>query len=306
MFEDIQAIFGETTVGLFALTFILYLCWWFARDQNKSYLTFCLDIFKSVSQVMAVALFFFVYGLGLLIHDATDLVADMSRGKVCNVPILCTLLSSEEDRRIEVLFKNQDKPTGLWISILSERRYVRGLLERIHQKDGKNVEDFLKCEEKCFPKSDQEYGKTIVEYRKKYVNTIYYDAKNWAYMQPTYYNELEMIQYRSDFARCMSLLAFCYAVLSLIFACFLLPNLFSSNLQKRKSVSSLGRKLIVIAVLFILSYAASEGFQTAERHFNMRTFGYYYSYLRTKEICPKDVEKVQRVGDVLSRVRSSA
>ena len=291
MFEDIQAIFSETTVGLSALTILFYLFWWwFGRDQNKSYLKYCLDTCRSISQVVAVSLFFFVYGLGLVIHDTADLVAEKYNtvsetsigGFFAKIPILHVLLSSEGDRRVAVLFDKECNAHSLWTSILSEKDYVKTLLERIHE-DPLAIEEFLENNTRnCNTEGNAE----------KYVNTIYYDAKNWAYMQDTYYAELAMIQHRIDFARCISLVAFCSASIMVFsfFLCLALrfqPPIFSralSGAQKRKSVRSLPHKLIAIIVLVVFSYFSSEGFQAAEKHFNQRTLGYYYSYLRAKKI----------------------
>lgn len=140
-----------------------------------------------------------------------------------------------------------------------------------------------------------------------YVNGLYYPAKNWAYSQENYYDELEKIQRRIDWARSSSLVTLILSVVGLLlYGVFVVAGLafskvanlltrlasggapspgvqnFINVVQRLRQNSKLRAKrvLIVVAIVTVTWPCMKLAYAHSEEQFNERVFGYYISYLQ--------------------------
>ena len=213
MFENIHIVFGEATVGLLAFAIVTYGFWFWQKDDRLPLKDFIHEIGK-VSQSLAVVVFFLIYGLGLIIHDISDSLStqDLPRWSQC-IPIIGDILQPQDRTSILFEIRNRDevieiKPLGR--EVLSQQKHVTRLLNSIYDGSSK-VDKFLECPIK--------FANMDPETTSRYVNSLYFNAKNWTYSHPNYFHEMEIIEQRIDFAKSASITCFIGAV----FLLFSLP-----------------------------------------------------------------------------------
>ena len=292
MFENLHIVFGEATVGLLAFAIVTYGCWFWQKEDRLPLKDFIHEIGK-VSQSLAVVVFFLIYGLGLIIHDISDSLStqDLPRWSQ-GIPIIGEILPSQD--RMNILFEigNQDEVIGitpLGREVLSQQKHVTRLLNSIYDRNSQ-VDQFLEC--------PIEFANMDAETTSRYVNSLYFNAKNWTYSHPNYFHEMEIIEQRIDFARSASITCFIGA-LFLLFS--LLPvvifrrtidgsNALSEKLKNimigHLSFSKTGLKSCCILIIFLvaLSFFSKWGFRAGSIHFDKRAFGYFYSYLHARDL----------------------
>ena len=295
MFENIHIIFGEATVGLLTLAIITYSFWFWRRSDRLEFKDFIHDI-GNVSQSLAVVVFFLIYGLGLIIHDISDSLAtqDLPRWTQC-IPIVGEILQPHD--RTHILFEMGNLPrnqenvgvTGirpLGHEVFSQRKHVRGLLSSIYERSEiSQVDQFLECPV-TFAKRDPQTAS-------RYVNSLFFNAKNWAYSHPNYFHEMEIIEQRIDFSRSASIVCFVGAVFLLfsilpvlIYRSETITGEFKNMLFRCSSFSKINLRVccLLIVVLVALSWFSKLGFRAGSSHFDKRAFGYFYSYLHARDL----------------------
>ena len=169
-----------------------------------------------------------------------------------------------------------------------------GALERLCPETVKTYDALTKQSRKCDNLTNilpeiQEQCKWL-ENTKKIINKLYYRAKNWAYLKPTYNKELSSIQYKIDFSRSICFLStFFVFVYLFLFICFLLfrhvgfiPNFILKRCLGYKGSIILRiaicRMFRAIVILFLVTLLAGWHYLISEKNFNTRVFGYYLSY----------------------------
>ncbi|HMG74601.1 MAG TPA: hypothetical protein VK582_13960 [Pyrinomonadaceae bacterium] len=128
------------------------------------------------------------------------------------------------------------------------------------------------------------------------INGMYYAAKTRVYLERSYFDELQELQYRSDFARSLTLTCALIASLYLILAILIyMPREIRFNAQQmelfRKRIgfrvlrwwlTSEGRAklrlVLVVSVLYLIgAWCAHAAYVTEMKNYNLRVFGYYIS-----------------------------
>ena len=273
MLDNLQDVFGAVTVGLLALSLVCLYCWLTYRP-NLAFWTFCRRPFHRFKKIPSLFFIFvpFIYGFGLIVQDITDNLTDSEYRKVFFISDWQhRVLDSEGNHRLKVLFEDR-KATGLWTNISSEMGYISQILYRIYPKNADKVSEFLK--------SPVEFAKCNKEQARKFVNTIYYEAKNWAYLQKNYFAELESIQRRIDFSRSTFLVSTWGVVLFPLLVIVSFVRLYRQP-QNTITKSKLPIKLLkVLSLLVAVSIFGWFGYDRAETNFNERAFGYFFSHLR--------------------------
>jgi hypothetical protein len=278
--QDVQEIFGATAVGASSLAVALFLVYWGLRLFDKPLFVpaTCMAALHE-NQGAALALFFpLVFGFGLIVQDSADHLTDSAYGrgarrvsKILEPAFVLQrcLLGSEGDYRLAVLFDDErQSPSALWRHVAAKPADVEVILTRTcrHRHDcATDVESFIH---------------DIADFKKKkrddavgFANAIFYEAKNWAYGRASYFDELQSIQRRIDFAR-----SFFFVISSGLLA-FLLFTVIGFLCQwKKQGVRVLCRAAVMAVAAILLCLIVSDGYANASRNFNERALGYYFSH----------------------------
>lgn len=234
----------------------------------------------AVTLVLAV---FFMFGM--LMEDVSNKFVDVSETFWSRIPGL----SSEDDLRVEALFGDD---LGNGSGPIGEGWARAGLLRRYGGARGGDVEDAVVGERWCALAAEPDTVRAVAR-------EAYYRSKNTVYRDRSYFEELQEIQRRIDFARslailtCMLLVA-SFLVLAARLASVVLPfgrlqNLWTSmrgappatpsppadedagQLQYRAFLRWVG----IWAVLMTLFFTAGFAYGREEIEFNRRSFGYF-------------------------------
>ncbi len=270
--------------------------------------SFALGISKSL------VIFILLYAIGQIAQDLTDRLVDSSLTQSLVTPLgsARAVLGCEEYHRVTTLFNSDGEPNGLFHDVFDHRKEISDMIPPGRYADAEIAAEILSNPDeftnelakapdiwyqqlKASPHCDDAKIKTVG----KVVNKIYYLAKNWAFTNSNYMNELLGIQNRIDFSRSIFVVSFitfqilivALGVRVLIFL-ILTPrhiNLAGPVKAGEKSVEGnhrLMRCLITLAKgvqvlfgLFLLMVATYYGYSLAENNFNERVFGYFASSL---------------------------
>lgn len=263
---------------------------------------------KDSITLMAIGLVF-AYATGLYIQDVSDKWTDSSHHER-NFEIVdprCwskKFLKTEDEHRFETLFEEEDdkkalKANGLGREVLTAGK--RSAFKDVLRRDGKGIPLSVKGQkEKYFVEKTALMDSCSV---------FYYEAKNWCYLQPTYFSELRRIQQRIDFSRSSFMLLSLYLY---GFVAVLLWHLVSTHIGGRLTKGgseaegtnadqqskltwnavfgrAFYRLVTTLCMVIVLSFGCVWGFHHAENVFNERAFGYYVSHIRSTEnpaVCP--------------------
>lgn len=111
---------------------------------------------------------------------------------------------------------------------------------------------------------------------------LYYYAKNQAYGHENYYDEMKKIQSRLEFSRSISMLAFIYLCLGVLFVIPLLIKFrreHSPQMRRRIYV----RVPAVLLILFGIFFFSLWAYERESDEFNKRAFGYFSSMLMAEK-----------------------
>ena len=293
--DTVQEVFGATSVGLTALLLFCGLClflrWFFFVVQRRSFPEVRLP---QLTTVHASVLFPIVFGFGLMIQDVADHLTDTGPGDRYHergfvLRLIVDTLGSEGGHRLRVLFQDKRlrQTSPLWENMLPQKEHFRRILKSTYSDDDGATEQFLRdLADFVEDRRPQE--------AERYVNVLFYEAKNWAYSQQTYFTELESIQRRIDFARGIFLVALAGIVLGVV-ATLLCAIAFCSNCQRtrqpqeaakrrsrnRNSIANVAAGVLVIAALLAgVAVLAAVAYTNAQVFFNERAFGYFVSHLQ--------------------------
>jgi 5'-nucleotidase (lipoprotein e(P4) family) len=248
----------------------------------------------------------------LIISDVTDQLTDTDRSfehsAWYSVPRLqAFFLGSEGDHRVKTLFSDPGKEkcaTGLGREILGRQAY---LMEQLTGDDVCKAEfiydacAFLAGGGTCAA-TDRRRAAT------RFVNQLYYTAKNWTYTQDTYFQEMETIQRRIDFSRSVFLLA-SWALVLLPFALMIALAGLWARLALPEELRRKGRRITetgfvdphdpltyrgatlrvakLMVLLAAICWIAQTGYGGAEEIFNERAYGYHISALNERAPKPE-------------------
>ena len=287
--EQIQDVFGATTVGILAIVVLYvfgrFLRWFYFLARRHEFIEPNMPVLTSLH---ASILFPVVFAFGLMIQDTTDHLTDTEYHAVTLSRISDTL-GSEGRHRLSVLFRDDSlrQTNALWDNMTSQRERFRRILISTYG-DRHDIDPFLKNLEK-FVKEEGEHA------AERYVNTLFYEAKNWAYSQETYFAELQSIQRRIDFARSIFLVAVAGIVFGVIASVLcviaLCMNRGANGEGKNRRRDILGMTVSALATV-ALSCAvyglSSFAYGNAQTYFNERAFGYYVSHFQYSALVASD------------------
>ena len=273
MLDNLQEVFGAATVGLLALG-VLSLVPWLLTRPDVSYVRYWWKSFRRMGRTpsLLVVSVPFVFGFGLIIQDFTDNLTDSEyKGTLFVAELQHRILGSEGDHRVKLLFRDGEE-TGLWNNISSELGYISRILHRTYPQKADEVRKFLQ--------SPAEFTKRNRDQALSFVNTVYYEAKNWAYAQDTYFDELESIQRRIDFSRSTFLVATWGIAGILLVSLFVFARLYFQDPKTTMKSEFAKRFAKVLVLLMLVSFFGCVGYDRSETNFNERAFGYFFSHLR--------------------------
>lgn len=350
--SDLLEIFGTLSVGALLVGMSVTFWWIFRRpDLNLREFVRDRKLIPE-SGVSATWITVLAFGLGIFVEGLTDFMTDSesvkdytsatlgkesehrfdtlfkvkNSGTSTNSPIVRIGL------KIGGFFKHEtDKPLRLRFlgeNLFRQSSYAQSVLTNVAFLE--NPEKFVNLELstndlKLSPDElERRYGlgqmfepdlpplQRVRKLAEIYVNGLYYPAKNWAYSQENYYDELEKIQRRIDWARSSSLVTFILGVVGLGLSAALLVAAWACSKVEEKflalfpkdgapqsgwaalvhdvidilrklrensmlRVKRLGTVLVVATVTWLLMKVA---YAHSEEQFNERVFGYYISYLQ--------------------------
>ena len=279
--QDIQEVFGATTVGLgaFAVVCATYLLlnwlWCLAVGRRR----FHRVTLPAINGVHASICFPVVFAFGLMVQDVSDHLTD-TEFRFGSYP-----LGSEGWHRLRVLFADDkfQEVNALWKNMGSQSVHLERILKSTYEST-EDVDLFL-----------ADLGK-FVEKRchrlaERYINAIFYEAKNWAYSQSGHFSELQSIQRRIDFARSIYLLAAVALVVALVVLAGCAVALRRNSgvgrgaVRRRSEVLRVRRGVgVAILVLFAVGGLTDYAYGRAQWYFNERAFGYYVSYWQHRRL----------------------
>lgn len=235
-----------------------------------------------------------------MIQDVADQLTDTATAdwgrKLC-WPIAGTL-GSEGRHRLAVLFADRDfeRTSPLWRNMRPQREHFREILKSTHPGE-KGTEKFL-ADLKGFVAG----GRRAEKKAERYVNVLFYEAKNWAYSQQTYFAELEGIQRRIDFARgifLVALVGFALGVMATVLCAIAWCSNFRHaregyegvrcRLRRREIANVAAVALGMVALLVGVGLLASVAYANAQVFFNERAFGYYASHLQYRTLVAREL-----------------
>ena len=287
-------IFGECLVGLLLLLIFDYLIKFSGLKkylQNKSPLfkSFRLSkLSKSFPTAIFSVLVIVTYGLGTLFHVLTYSLArntEFEFQKYTKAIIIGNLFSHEIERRFDVLFEECDegfcyKKTNLGSDLLTIS-YVKEMLKNRYKdeasgckKIGEEITNFL--------------HQDTVEWNTKtrqYANFLYYQAKNWAFHQETYFQELRTIELRTSFSRSMFYVLLLWIIV--ILTKFILGKV-KRMIYLSKDHKNRGPDLFLFLIILFLLFLSGYAQRKSDIEFNKRVFGYFASEHRAVSIQPAD------------------
>ena len=301
-------VFGALTVGLLSMAVATLILWVFDRNA-MTYTAYVTGMVARPRGKFGGLIFvLFSYGFGLLVEDLTDHLTDTDTEYSIYWPQAWqqALLRRESEHRFLALFKSTENgrfvARGLGNEVFSDRAYV----------------EYMTNDYPISTEGRHKYFNGTVADGGEYVNPLYYDAKNWCYLQDNYFAELETIQQRIDFARSCFLVA-SWALLGLIVLLLIdfvivrrfkmryagvirssIPHLnlahcgdrCDSEPQKGPGIGAWESPhdatfrchfSKVVMFLVVILFLGRNGYWHAEQVFNERAFGYRISYRRADQ-----------------------
>ena len=256
-----------------------------------------------------------VYGTGLVVADLADVVSENDlvycgwekRFSKHLLWLTCfeTIAGSESDNRFRVLFAQAGsegtgdgedmkadtrrclESTPLWRRIFAQPRHLHRILygaysEGEHGKIGTFLEE---PEEFVDGRTSGCEGGDAREAAEDYVSTLYYEAKNWVYLQPTYFDELSAVQRRVDFTLGLLFVGFVGAWLSGVkLVWFVVWVVWGEGLrppwrEAKEAWREAKEGWVVFLVCVGICFVTGFGYRGAEQNFNQRVFGYFFSHV---------------------------
>lgn len=228
----------------------------------------------------------FIFGLGLIIQDTADKYTDTSVcGKKDSKNIVIRLnnhfkiLKNEFDLRFNTLLNVENgkfKLNSLGTCIF---KYADFLISTNHNFTEEQKKFLNYANKNPFDYVSEEFTKDDIA---KVTSTVYYRSKNWAFSQPTYYDELRNLQNRVDFSRSILLISTLTIVGLIIAFLFSIVPMIIKTKQKNTSFTKKNHfknLIIFLLILFIIGWLSRTGYDNSERNFNERVIGYYVTFL---------------------------
>ena len=304
--SGLQVIFSALAVGVFSLLLLSVFAWLISRNASPFVRWVYSHRNRPRAAIGSLVLVLFAYGCGVIVEDITDQLTD-TNADYEDKPwyfivqkLQVGILGKEGDHRFRSLFKEEQSPTGEQVYKLNPLgRGIYDLSEYMRQTikpessadyffldDYENVDRFLNHENVSeLPGVSRGVRRKLAA---RYANMLYYPAKNWAYMQPGYFDEMERIQRRIDFSRSCFLLASWALAGLLVLAPFSLlvarlgwlrPGKADNGGAGRARPHQTWRLLKFAVMLLIVCELSREGYRHAENIFNERAYGYHLSHL---------------------------
>jgi len=188
-------------------------------------------------------------------------------------------LPSEDDDRVSSLIGaiKQAQPEPVIYDLADSN----ALLISNNQEIGQKIQNWIKNDKRCIPGSSVADCPEKEEVEKAFLNLFYF-AKNTAYSNEYHYDELRKIQSRLEFMRSISMIAFIYFGLGVVFEVVLLINRWW-NRKKNPRVPELSRRHskipVVLTVMFLVYFLSLWAYARETDAFNRRVFGYLSSSL---------------------------
>ena len=325
LLTDLTNILDTMAIGFIVLVLVITLRWLFCKG-NQTFIGHIkvLSLHVKDNAMLSVGLSLSVFIVGIITQQMSDYLTDSSldpRGLFSKE--IKYFLQDEEEHRFQTLVcgdeyatKCKDNNINIGLTGLGKEVFqYRGLLHRLHSKV--NTVDINKVSENCQHDDEDNSSKDEMKYAfieepelylkkcnsnaaamdvaKSLVGSVYYKAKNWAYLQAQYAVELKELQRRLDFSRSASVVFYVFLWLVVVaYPVYLVLNIIS---KRYKSICKLDldclpvscyryvSRVLPVAVLVLFLWCASSfSYERSENNFNERAIGYYYSYLSDIEL----------------------
>lgn len=227
--SNLESIFGALGVGALSLLALMAL-YWLATAAHVGFFAWLPARHAAIRGPLGGAvLVLLIYCLGITTQDFTDELTDSDPAYDSVLSDLAyTMLGRESEHRFSTLFKEADggrelRPVGREIFAHLDHWRTIVLSPARAWDDRAWVAAFLDDPEGALASSATIADPaTRTGHAQDVVNAIYYDAKNWCYSQDNYFDELERIQRRIDFARSSFMVALVGTLAALFLSCVML------------------------------------------------------------------------------------
>lgn len=266
-----------------------------ANEQKKSEATDTDDSSKrhEESPMTAAVFIGLAFAIGVLAEDVSYKYRDTLGkpfGSVSELMLPRSLvyaldLPLKYDLRVYLLFKDDAQSDKLVPQPLAEDLARTKSFSLVDPEYGEKIERWIVSKRECTPTSASVESCLTVKELEHATGRLYYYAKNKAFAEDNYYDEMKKIQLRMDFSRSLAMIAFVYFVLALVIALFFTARrlailLFPLEGPLIRGGSHTNKKLlvrggVVLVVLFSLYVVAIWAFVRESDEFNKRAFGYY-------------------------------
>ncbi len=290
---DILDIFGTLSVGIFGVI-ILLMAWWIYIQQPSPLWTWIRThfFFPAPDGWMIASLLPILFGFGVIVENLTDHLTDSEKiypKTVFSLEYISTaipslqarILRSEGHYRFATLFRNCEQGESCDLKGLGREYFSihSDYLERL-AGDNPRFQSFVKKPKK-FLQNENDRGLDCQDQKKiatRFINKLYYQAKNWAYKQETYYDELQSIQRQIEYTRSSFLIASWGIVFVLV---AFLASVVRHWRNKRGSawVGQLWGASKLAILLVVIAAVGRMGYGHTEINFNERALGYFGSFL---------------------------
>jgi hypothetical protein len=296
--SDLTQIFGTLSIGFLASVGVVVLVWVWRGSFGDLAAWRAESVWKPFETVHASLLVIFViliYAFGLIVEDISDHLTDRESTEIFETDVLnyawfpywqVRVLRPAQDYIFDDLFRRERdgyRLTGLGRAMFRHPHYVE-TTARLYEPEPGYFDALLEDPEAYLNAAGEREQRLGVA--KRFARASYYPAKNWAYLQPTYFEELQAIQRRIDFSRT------CFMVVSWFLFVMLLLVVFRCIRSRRTSDRGarlrreFDRVAVVAGVALALCLLTRLGYAYAQTNFDRRAIGYYVSYLDQDQASP--------------------
>jgi hypothetical protein len=302
--SEIKDLSGTIVIGALFIAGLAFMSNWLLKIKKyfKKFLKFFNDALnlerKQIFVLLAIPALALCYTTGVLLEDTSDYIVGKSSDKTFELRDVMFYFPKEDELKKEVLIRSDFNLTELGkevckahlFSKLGDKNYEE-IFEAFENRILSNIYPNLNVMELAYKLWDQIFKgiflstffeefpkKFLEEFSKKFLEefrstslNIYYYAKNRVYREENYFKELMDIQGRIDFIRSLAWGSFILLFIVTVICSF---RFFQCQFEFFKIWPSI---IILILIFFLFHIAAIFAYETEEKQFNKRVFGYFLS-----------------------------
>ena len=294
---SLQEVFGTLFAGLTASLLVSF-CWFLLRQRRGDPFAKWLWFWFRYGHVgereakgadkhelpvlSGILILLIAFGIGIVTEGITDNLTDSEAQSEWSRAVW--FLGSEDFHRFSTLVKLDSETgtyrfSGLGKDLIQHKTFTdRALGRRLERGAGNFLADvnaFLTVLPEDAKNRNEVKAKRLKD-AETYSNLLYYPAKNWAYTQDNYFDELQGIQRRIDWSRSSFLICYYGLMLDALVLLVLGILYVCGDAGKRAIVQA----LCLIPILAVSAWLCVQSYEHCETQFNERAYGYYASYLQ--------------------------